>query len=59
MKTNRTLDTWEVRAGRFVRHYTTEYHAEQMARALELNGMTATVKQITLPNDPLSRLVRA
>ena len=53
----RYVQTWEVRAGQFVRHYATERHAEQMARALKLNGMLVTVKRGTLPNDALTRLV--
>ena len=51
------LTAWEVRAGNLVRHYFTEYHAEQMARALRLNGMSVTIDVIKLPNDPLTRLV--
>ena len=54
----RNLDTWEVRAGKFVRHYATEYHAEQMARALRLNGMDVAIRLISLRNDALTRLVR-
>ena len=55
----RTVKTWEVRAGNFVRHYATEYHAEQMARALRLNGMAVAVREFTLPNDALTRLIVA
>ena len=54
----RNLDTWEVRAGKFVRHYATEYHAEQMARALRLHGMDVAIRLISLRDDALTRLVR-
>lgn len=50
---------FEVRAGAFVRHYATEYHAEQMACALRLHGMVVTVESVRLPDDPLTRLVSA
>lgn len=47
---------WTVTAGRFVRHYFTEHHAEQMARALRLQGMTVTIDSGYLKDDPLTRL---
>ncbi len=50
---------WKVKAGGFERHYATEYHAEQMARALRLNGMEVTVSPTKLPADPLTRLIAA
>ena len=55
----KTLKVWEVRAGNLVRHYYTEYHAEQMAHALRMNGMTVEIKSGVLPNDPLTRLTVA
>jgi hypothetical protein len=36
--------------------YRTEHHAEQMARALELNGLRAAVDQVQLPDDALTAL---
>ena len=54
---NRSTAAWEVSAGKFKRHYGSEHHAEQMARALRLNGMAVTVRQISLRNDPLTRLI--
>lgn len=54
----KTIQTWEVRAGNFSRHYFTAHHAEQTARALELNGMTVTITKGELPNDPLTRLLK-
>lgn len=50
---------WIVKAGKFERHYATEYHAEQMARALRLNGMLVTITEGQLPSDPLTRLILA
>ena len=35
--------TWKVTSGSFKRIYFIEYHAEQMARALRLNGMIVEV----------------
>ena len=55
----RYVQTWEVRAAKFVRHYATEHHANQMARALRLNGMLVEVREISLPRDALTRLVAA
>ena len=37
---------WLVSFGLSVRTYYTQYHAEQMARALSLNGTAVTVKRI-------------
>lgn len=55
--TRKAIEVWEVRSGKFVRHYATEHHAEQMARALKLNGMLVEVTRGTLPSDALTRLV--
>ena len=54
---NSNMQVWEVKAGNFVRHFATEYHAEQMARALRLNGMAVTVSAGQLRDDPLTRLI--
>ena len=37
---------YQVTAGTFNHLYHTEYHAEQMARALRLNGMQVEVKPV-------------
>jgi hypothetical protein len=37
---------YRVTAGTFTCAYFTEYHAEQMARALRLNGMQVTITPI-------------
>ncbi len=50
------IDVYRVRAGSLTRMYHTEYHAEQLARALRLNGMTVTVDTVRLPDDALTRL---
>ena len=52
----RNLACFKVSAGAFVRFYFTEYHAEQMARALRFHGLTATVEPFSLPDDALTRL---
>ena len=52
----RNLACFKVSAGTFVRFYFTEYHAEQMARALRLHGLTVTIEAATLPNDALTLL---
>lgn len=41
----RHIKTWTVTAGTLRHVYFTEYHAEQMARALRGNGMDVTVTQ--------------
>lgn len=53
----RTVLTWRVKAGTLTCFYFTEYHAEQMARALRLHGMEVTVDTVRLPDDALTRLV--
>lgn len=55
------ITVYRVRAGSLTRLYAAKHHAEQLARALRLNGMAAvTVDTVRLPNDPLTRLtVRA
>ncbi len=53
----KNTESWKVTAGSFVRHYATAHHAEQMARALRLNGMDVTVTTIEFPTDPLTRLI--
>jgi hypothetical protein len=50
------IEVWRVTAGSFVRYYATDYHADQMARALFLNGMEPVVERVTLPRDPLTAL---
>lgn len=50
------LKAWKVTAGTFTRLYLTEHHANQMARALILNGMSVTITETTLPDDALTRL---
>jgi hypothetical protein len=56
----RQLSVYRVRAGTLARFYFTEYHAEQMARALRLHkpleGMAVTVEPYKLPDDALTRL---
>ena len=56
----RQLTVYRVTAGTFCRDYLTEYHAEQMARALRLHeplaGVPVTVEALRMPNDPLTRL---
>ncbi|CAB4171514.1 hypothetical protein UFOVP920_4 [uncultured Caudovirales phage] len=42
--------------GTLTRMYFTRHHADQMARALTLNGMETTVDAISLPDDALTRL---
>ena len=50
------VTVWRVRAGSFERHYYTDYHADQMARALQLHGMAVKVDTVRLPNDALTAL---
>jgi hypothetical protein len=45
---------WRVTAGSLTRLYFTEYHAEQMARALRGNGMTVDVDMISVPDDAVT-----
>lgn len=56
----RKVTVYRVAAGTFTADYFTEYHAEQVARALRLHGPLAdvavTVEAIRLPDDPLTRL---
>ena len=57
----RQLTVYRVTCGSFCRDYATEYHAEQMARALRLhdplNGVpVAVVEAIRLPDYPLTML---
>jgi hypothetical protein len=56
MSTRRAVETYRVSAGTFRRFYFTEYHAEQMARALRLHGMDPKIERVNLPADPLTRL---
>lgn len=44
----RRIDAWKVTFGKTYRLYYTEYHAEQLARALRLNGTECTVTQVVL-----------
>ena len=50
------VTVYRVRAGTLTRYYYTQHHADQLARALSLHGMTPTVEAVKLPNDPLTRL---
>jgi len=50
------VTVYRVRAGSVTRMYRTEHHAEQMARALELNGLRAAIDQVQLPDDALTAL---
>jgi|HubBroStandDraft_1064217.scaffolds.fasta_scaffold1163650_2 hypothetical protein len=50
------VTVYRVRAGSLTRMYFTEYHAEQMARALRLHGMTVSIDTVQLPNDALTRM---
>ena len=58
------ITAYRVRAGslrhgaRWTRTYHTAHHAEQLARALRLHGMTVTVDtvRVRLPNDALTAL---
>ena len=59
MKPPKTIKVWEVKAGNFVRHCYTDYHAEQLAHALRMNGMEVEITTGVLPNDPLTRLMVA
>lgn len=56
----RTLQAYRVTAGTLTRHYFTEHHAEQLARALRmhppLKGVAVTVTPVRLPDDALTRL---
>lgn len=56
----RGLTVYRVRAGTFSRDYATDYHAEQMARALRLHkplaGVAVTVTAIRLPDDALTAI---
>ena len=52
----KNLTVYRVRAGSLTRFYHTAHHAQQLARALELNGMSVTVDQVRLPDDPLTHL---
>lgn len=59
----RALTVWRVTCGTLVRNYATDYHAEQMARALRLHrplaGVPVTVTPIRLPDGALTRLTAA
>lgn len=46
MQRAKTFPQWVVAFGTSTRTYYTEYHAEQMARALRLNGTPYTLKTI-------------
>jgi len=52
------LIAYRVQAGQLVRHYATQFHADQMARALRasLAGTSVTVETVRLPDDALTRL---
>ena len=62
-----TLTVWTVTAqspqlqssecrGQLKRMYFTEHHADQLARALTLNGMAVKIEKTSLPYDALTRL---
>ena len=53
---SKKLTVWRVRAGTYSAMYFTEYHAAQMARALELHGMRVTIDTVRVPDDALTRL---
>ena len=55
MKRNQ-VQVWRVTAGKLVRDYFTEHHAEQMARALTLNGMSPVIESHYLKDDALTRI---
>lgn len=50
------MAVYRVAAGSLVRYYATEYHAQQLARALELHGLAPEVSAARLPDDALTRL---
>jgi hypothetical protein len=50
------IEVYKVRAGTLTRFYHTEYHAEQLARALTLHGMKVVIDKVKLPNDALTAL---
>ena len=54
------VTVYRVEAGSFSRDYATDYHAEQMARALRMHKPLAdvpvTVTAHKLPNDQLTRM---
>ena len=52
----KTATVYRVKAGTYTAMYYTEYHAEQMARALALHGMQPVIDTLRLRDDPLSRL---
>ena len=52
----KTITVFRIKAGSITRMYATEHHAEQMARALRLNGLEPLIDVVRLPNDPLTRL---
>ena len=52
----RTITVYRIIAGNFRRDYYTNYHAEQMARALRLNGMDVTIQELQMPADALTEL---
>jgi len=52
----RTKTVYRVKAGTLTRFYFTEYHADQMARALRLHGMTPVIDTVRLPDDALTAL---
>lgn len=58
--TARTITAYKVTAGTFSATYYTDYHAEQMVRALRMHtplaGVPVTIEAIRLPNDALTRL---
>lgn len=60
LRKNAPLRAWRVTCGTFRRMYFTSYHAEQCARGLRLHaplaGMPVTIDEVTVPNDPLTRL---
>ena len=56
MSAPKKVTAYRVTAGSLQRMYYTPYHAEQMARALRLNGMKPVIDTLTLVNDPLTRL---
>lgn len=52
----KSLTVFRVTAGSLQRLYFTEYHADQMARALRSHGLTVTLDTVSVPDDALTRL---
>ncbi len=52
----KNVTVFRVTAGSVKQMYFAEHHAEQMARALRMNGMTPVIDIVRLPDDALTRL---